>query len=133
MRNVCCLALLLGAVLAAGCSSGDRVGVQGMVKYDGEPIAIGTITFLPTEGKGVKCGGRIENGRYTVEPRFGPTPGLHRVEIHWARPTGRKYKNEFGEVFDVTEEGLPDKYYKNSTLTATIEPRANVIDFSLER
>jgi hypothetical protein len=127
------MVLLLGVVVVAGCSSGDRVGVRGMVTYAGEPIAIGTITFLPTGEKGVKCGGRIENGRYEVEPRFGPMPGPHRVEIHWSRPTGQKYKNEFGEVFDKTQEGLPDKYHAKSILTATIEPGSNVFNYSLEK
>jgi hypothetical protein len=55
------------------------------------------------------------------------------VEIRWAKPTGETYKNAFGEVFDVTQEGLPDKYNSNSILTATIKSGANVIDFHLGR
>jgi hypothetical protein len=116
-----------------GCSSDSRVGIEGMVTYDGAPISIGTITFLPTVNHGIKCGGRIDNGRYKIEPQFGAMPGPHRVEIHWARPTGKTYKNEFGEVFDKTEEGLPDKYHKNSTLTADIKPGMNTFNFDLER
>jgi hypothetical protein len=107
--------------------------VAGSVRYDGQPVAVGTITFLPMDEKGVKCGGRIADGRYTIEPRFGPMAGPHRVEIHWARPTGKKKKNEFGEVFDVTQEGLPAKYNTKSKLTAQVKAEANTIDFDLEK
>jgi hypothetical protein len=48
------------------------------------------------------------------------------------RFSGKKYRNEFREEFDVTREGLPDKDHANSALTATIKPGANVIDFDLE-
>jgi hypothetical protein len=104
-----------------------------MVTYAGQPIPIGTITFLPADQKGIKCGGRIENGRYEIEAEFGPMPGTHRVEIRWAKPTGQKYKNEFGEVFDRTQEGLPDKYHAKSILTAEIKPGANTLDFNLDK
>jgi len=126
-------ALLLAAAGVWGCSSDSRVGVEGKVTYAGEPIAVGSITFLPTNEKGIKSGGVIANGAYKVEPRFGPNPGPHRVEIRWAKPTGKKYKNEFGEELDVRREGLPDKYHTNSNLTADIKPGVNVIDFNLEK
>jgi hypothetical protein len=124
--------LLLGAAALTGCSGG-RSGVEGLVTYGGEPIPIGTITFLPAGDKGIKCGGRIENGRYKVEAKFGPLPGPHRVEIRWAKPTGEKYKNEFGEVFDRTREGLPAKYHSESILTADIKSGMNKLDFNLDK
>jgi hypothetical protein len=133
IRLVGALVLLLGAAALPGCSSEGRSGVQGTVTYDGQPIPVGTITLLPTGEKGIKCGGRIENGHYQIEPRFGPMPGPHRVEIRWAKPTGKKYKNAFGEVFDVTSEGLPDKYHAHSRLTAMIKSGANVLNLSLAK
>ena len=126
-------AVLLAAAGVLGCSSDSRVGVTGMVTYLGEPVAVGTITFLPTAQNGIKSGGLIEKGAYKVEPQSGPQPGPHRVEIRWAKPTGKKFKNEFGEELDVRQEGLPDKYHANSTLTADIKAGANVIDFQLEK
>jgi hypothetical protein len=124
-------ALLFGAAGVSGCSP-RRVDVTGTVRYAGKPLPLGSIAFLPTSETGFKCGGRIENGVYKIEHRFGPAPGPHRVEVRWVKPTGKKYKNEFGEEFDVMTEGLPDKYHVNSTLTATVKPGANVIDFDLE-
>ena len=100
--------------------------MKGTVTYNGPPLAVGTITFVPTGKKGIKCGERIENGHYQIDPPFRPMPGPHRVEIRSDKPTGKKYKNEFGEVFDVTREGLPDKYHSwkktVSPLTAAIFP-----------
>jgi hypothetical protein len=124
--------ILFCMAVSVGCSSGGRNGVEGSVRYAGVPIAVGTITFMPVGEGGIKCGGRIENGHYQVEPQFGPVAGLHRVEIHWAKPTGKSYKNEFGEVFDVTEEGLPEKYHAKSILTRTVKSGPNVFDFELE-
>ena len=126
-------ALLLGVGGLLGCSSDNRVGVEGTVTYDGQPIPLGSITFLPLGEGGIKSGDRIVNGVYKVEPRFGPMPGPHRVEIRWNKPTGKKYKNEFGEELDRTQEGLPGKYHTNSILTAEIKPGKNIIDFHLEK
>jgi len=125
--------LLLAAAVVLGCSSGSRTGVQGTVTYGGQPLAVGTITFIPTAEQEIKCGGLIENGAYKVEPEFGPSPGPHRVEIRWAKPTGKKSKNEFGEELDIRQEGLPDKYHANSTLTADIKSGDNVLNFALEK
>jgi hypothetical protein len=133
MRWIILTALLFVVTGMLGCSSGSRVGVEGKVTYAGEPLHFASITFLPTDEKGIKAGGFIANGAYKVESRFGPNPGPHRVEIRWAKPTGKKYKNEFGEELDVRREGLPDKYHTNSILTADIKSGNNVIDFNLEK
>jgi hypothetical protein len=124
---------LLTAALTAGCSGAKRVAVEGMITYDGMPIPIGTITFVPTFENGIKAGGRIENGHYELAADYGLFPGPHKVEIRWAKPTGKKYKNEFGEEFDRTQEGLPDKYHSHTTLTADIKPGVNRVDFNLEK
>jgi hypothetical protein len=133
MRGIHLITLLLATAGFLGCSSGSQVGVEGKVTYAGEPLHFASITFLPTDEKGIKAGGLIANGAYKVEPKYGPRPGPHRVEIRWQKPTGKKYKNEFGEELDVRREGLPEKYHTNSTLTADIKPGNNVIDFNLAK
>jgi hypothetical protein len=127
------LSLFVAAVVAAGCWGAKRVAVEGAVTYDGAPIPVGTITFLPEFDNGIKAGGRIENGRYQLDTKFGLVPGPHKVEVRWAKPTGKKYKNEFGEEFPVPQEGLPDKYHSNTILKADIKPGANHLDFPLEK
>jgi hypothetical protein len=123
---------LICVALAAGCPSG-QTSVEGDVTYDGQPIAIGRILFVPEETDAMKRGGRFENGHYKLEPPEGPPPGKHRVEIHWLKPTGQTRRNEFNEVLPVLEEGLPDKYHQDSTLTATLKPGKNVVDFRLNK
>lgn len=115
----------------AGCSS--ATSVEGDVTYDGQPIAIGRILFEPDDPKAIKRGGRFENGHYKLVPPEGPPPGNHKVRINWLKPTGKTYRNEFNEELPRLEEGLPDKYHKDSTLTATVKPGRNVIDFRLEK
>src|SRR5436190_18496175 len=94
-------ALVALAAGAVGCSSSGAAAVEGKVNYGGEPIDVGTITFIPKSDAGIKTGGLIDNGAYRVDAKFGTAPGTHRVEIRWAKPTGKKSKNEFGEEIQV--------------------------------
>ena len=132
MRSVICYALLLGAVSLTGCSFESRASVEGRVTYAGKPLDVATITFLPTSEEGIKCGGIIENSQYKIESKFGPKPGPHRVEIRWAKPTGKKSRNEFGEEIENRKEGLPEKYHVGSSLKADIKLGKNIVDFQLE-
>src|SRR5687768_16985261 len=104
MRCFLLAALVTLAAGSAGCSSSGAAAVEGKVSYGGEPIDVGTITCLPQSSAGVKTGGLIESGVYIVEAKVGPAPGLHRVEIRWAKPTGKKFKNEFGEDIQKRQE-----------------------------
>lgn len=133
MQRIFGTALLLVVTCIAGCSSENRVAVEGKVTYAGQPLDVGTITFLPASGEGVKCGGLIENGQYSVERELGLGPGQHRVEIRWSKATGQKSRNEFGEEIAVRQEGLPSKYHTDSTLTAEVKSGDNVLDFNLEQ
>src|SRR5438477_10640578 len=116
--------------VVAGCFAKRQAEVEGTVTYDGQPLGVGNITFIPTSGDekagAVKRGGRIESGHYKLE--FDPVPGEYRVEVRWSKPTGKTYKNEFGDTYPVAQEGLPDKYHANSTLTATLKSGKNVVD-----
>jgi hypothetical protein len=132
LRTVGWAALLIGTTGLTGCSPGEA-RVEGTVRYAGKPLPLGSIAFVPMMEGGVARGGRIEQGVYKTERGYGPVPGEYRVEIRWVKPTGKKYKNEFGEEHDVMQEGLPDKYHANSTLTTTIKPGSNVLDFDLEK
>ena len=85
---------ILGLVsCVAGCSKEGGAALEGKVSYEGEPIDVGTITFLPASGSGIKGGGLIENGSYQVDPKLGLGTGPHRVEIHWTKGTGKKFRS----------------------------------------
>jgi hypothetical protein len=123
------LALILGT---AGCSGGAAT-VTGEVTYDGTSVQSGAVTFIPVgNDKAKKVGGQIVDGKYTIEPTAELAPGSYKVEIHWRKPTGKKYKSDSGE-YDVTEEGLPAKYHDKTTLTAEVKSGVNVIDFKLAK
>src|SRR5687767_5252868 len=107
------MAASLLVAAGAGCSSDHRAQVQGKVSYGGEVLDVGTITFIP-KSEGNKSGGLIDQGVYTIDAKVGPAPGPHRVEIRWAKPTGKKSKNEFGEELNIRQEGLPEKYHAKS-------------------
>jgi hypothetical protein len=128
-------AVVLIALAASipGCSSSGAAAVEGKVSYGGEPIDVGSIAFIPTAEGGTKSGGLIDRGTYRIEAKVGPAPGPHRVEIRWAKATGQKRKNEFGEEIQRRQEGLPEKYHSQSTLTAEIKAGKNLIDFELEK
>jgi hypothetical protein len=123
---------LNGLICTAGCGS-RQASVEGDITYDGQPIGVGRILFEPEDPKAIKRGGRFENGHYKLVRPEGPPPGKHRVVINWLKPTGKTTRNEFNEQQPVLEEGLPDKYHKETTLTATIKPGNNVVDFRLEK
>lgn len=50
--------------LAAGCGGG-KGSVSGTVTLDGQPLPVGNITFLPSNGPGAT--GPIEDGKYSVK------------------------------------------------------------------
>jgi hypothetical protein len=67
----------LALLVLSGCG-GSGVGVRGEVTYEGQPVEKGSITFLPTDGKGQPSGAAITNGRYSLDAIM---PGLKVVQI----------------------------------------------------
>jgi len=67
---------VLGICGFAGCEASTTV--SGNVTYEGEPVASGWITFLPSGGQGTEAGAEIVNGSYTVEQI---EPGEKTVQI----------------------------------------------------
>ncbi len=71
------LVALAGLLLVStGC--GNSASVSGKVTYNGQPVKVGSITFLPADGQGPSAGGVITDGAYQIE---GMTPGEKNVEI----------------------------------------------------
>ena len=128
-----CLALL------SGCGGVEGRGtVKGTVRFDGEPIAEGSIQFSPTGGnKGPAAGATIENGEYFIPAEKGPPVGLNRVEIRAVRKTGRKVTppQTFGgppQPVDELVQFIPPQYNEQSTLEKDVAAGQNVFDFDLE-
>ena len=78
-------------------------------------------------------GGVIQDGKYTLPEEKGATAGKYRVEISWLKVTGKQLKDaETGEMYDERVEALPDKYHKNSELTAEVPSEDEHLRFCLE-
>jgi len=79
--------ILLAACLAVvgGCRPGGvtRYDVSGTVTFAGEPVRVGTITFVPTKGNtGPGGSAAIRDGRFdTATGQRGPTGGPHTAVI----------------------------------------------------
>jgi hypothetical protein len=122
----------------AGCGSSKYSGekrypLAGEVTFEGQPIDVGSISFIPDGDKGRPSGGVITDGKYDVPEEKGANAGKHRVEIHWLKRTGRKLKDvESGEMYDERREALPDKLHTNSELTVEVPLPENRHDFKLK-
>ena len=125
-------------VLFAGCGgakySGDkRYPVAGEATFEGQPIDLGSISLIPTGGKGLPSGGVITDGKYEVPEEKGPTAGTYRVEIHWLKRTGKKLRDaDTGEMYDERREALPHKLHTNSELSIEVPLPKNRHDFTLK-
>jgi hypothetical protein len=130
--------LILAAFLA-GCGQRDYSGpprfpLSGKVTYDGQPIDLGSISFLPIDGDQQRVsGGYIENGIYAVPEAQGANAGKYRVEIRWQKATGKKIGDPHsGEMVDQRAEGLPPKFHKDSELSAEVSAKQTKFDFDLK-
>lgn len=130
--------LALAALAVAGCGRDypgpKRYPISGRVSYDGEPIDMGTISFLPADA-GSQCvsGGQILDGVYSVAEGRGANAGAYRVEIRWSKKTGKKYFDSFSQQMeDERKEGLPPRFHKDSNLTAEVSASNTNFDFDLK-
>ncbi len=130
------VAAAVALALVAGCDTGPRSAVEGTVTYDGQPVDVGGIAFIPigsdAEGR-VRATGPIKDGHYELDSRKGPLPGNYRVEITWQKKTGKKVTIEFGHKKDETVQVIPDKYNTKSELTVEIKPGRNTLPFDLNK
>lgn len=134
-RTIVCLAV---SAALAGCGSakysGDkRFPLSGDVTFNGEPVDIGSISFIPDGGKGRASGGVITDGKYAVPEEKGATAGSYRVEISWLKRTGKKLRDaESGEMYDERREAIPKSIQANRELTIEVPLPKNRHDFNLK-
>ena len=120
------------AALVAGCSSeaGPKLHtVSGTVKFDGQPLKEGRITFQMTGPGGRSYTGPITDGAYKVQAEAGSA----RVEIIASRPIPGKFDKSNGTPEQMGEMYIPKKYNSASTLKADIKPESQEIPFDLTK
>jgi hypothetical protein len=122
----------------AGCGGpkykGDqRFPLSGSATLDGQPIDLGSISFVGGDATKTRfSGGVITDGKYDVPEENGPTAGKYRVEISWLKRTGKQLKDAESGMYDERIEALPEKYNKNSELSADVPAPDNTYNFDLK-
>lgn len=129
MRTVRARAACIFAVVAllAGCDSGPPTGdVSGTASYEGVPIAEGSITFFPEDGKGPTAGDVIVDGKYSVKK---VPVGIAKVQISSSKEVGKKkvYDAPNSPEMPVKIDPLPEKYKDpiNTELRFDVRPGQN--------
>ena len=130
--------LAMSMVLMTGCGgspAANRAAVRGKVTLDGEPVNGGRISFIPT-GQGPQSGTVIKDGTYEISQDLGVAIGENRVEIRWAKETGRTVLNPFGDAsmgkIAEAKEVMPPRYHETSELKASVKEGDNEVNFDLK-
>lgn len=135
LRSLLCqdasLLAILWSAIALGCSpSPPTVGpkkhsIEGIIRFNAEPLSSGQIVFIDVEGDPPRqYGAAIVAGAYKTEV----TPGSKRVEI-----TAREQSDSSsGDPGANLTQIIPERYNTQSTLTAEVAEGENKnIDFEL--
>lgn len=117
------LALPVGMLLAlAGCKEPEagKYEITGTVHFKGQPLALGSIRFIPLARGGASSGAQILNGKFVVRKSGGLAPGMYRVEIRSSSvsaPAGE----EAGEPGPEGKDPIPPKYNDATTLEIEVK------------
>ncbi len=134
IRNRWCrlLASIAGCVVwiaTLGCADDGMVQVAGTVSMNGQPIAQGTIGFIPADMQGATAETVIEDGSYSVRiPR-----GEKNVVIHGYEKVGERFPwGKDNPPADVLKEIVPKEFNEGSTLTFSANANDSEANFELK-
>lgn len=145
------MGLALALAMVSGCESKPKaaygslglVSVNGRVTLNGQPLAQAVITFDDVQDGTFSYGQTDSGGNYTLQldsDMRGVKPGKKIVRISTARKIlGLNSSEEGGESSldgdavkpETAKELVPDKYYKNSELTAEVSSSKRTFHFDL--
>jgi hypothetical protein len=135
-RASLCALFLFGFLLLVGCGSSGtaRYRVTGKVKYKGEPLKTGTITFRSIDGLH-NGAGNIVNGDYDLPAVSGLPAGKYQVTISSPDPKGPAAPagDMPGDSSALPKDLLPAKYNTSTELSAEVKAESsNEINFDLK-
>ncbi len=125
-------------LMGAGCGpSGPELReVTGTVTVNGKPVTGAVLTFVPVAGGSPSYGATDREGKYRLaftDTKFGAMVGEHEVEIAANKISASERAEMKAQGMEVPEQQvtIPKKYREKGALKATVERKANVIDFPL--
>jgi hypothetical protein len=122
--------LLLSGMLLLAAGWKSEPTVTGMVRLDGQPLAKGSIRFIPVKDTTTGSGGgnTIHQGKYQIVK--GLTAGKYKVEISGTRTVpGKKMRNPVGlDLIPAEEEIVFADYDQNRE----VGPGLKTYDFELK-
>lgn len=130
-----CLTMMVPGI---GCNRQDtsRGEITGEVTLDGQPLEQGSLLFTPTDGaRGVVTGGPINNGKYALSAKDGPSIGWNRVEIRAVRKTGKMAQKPMapaGEMVEEYAEAIAARFNSASTLNVEVKSGENTANFDVK-
>jgi hypothetical protein len=112
--------LLVALLVLPGCGDKSTSQVSGLVKFDGQAIPEGAISFYPVDGKTRTAGGQIKDGNYSVKV---PVATMI-VRISMPKVVGKKklYNAPNSPERPLTAEALPARYNSQSELKLDVTP-----------
>lgn len=115
-----CGLVMAGCGGRSGTPAPERAVVTGVVKFNGNLVKTGQISFLPQ--KGPVAMGPISEGAYRIDAKGGVPVGSCKVEILGYEETGKEVIVGAGGKKDKeTKQIIPTKYNTKSAVMVTIE------------
>lgn len=110
--------------------------VTGTVTVNGKPVAGAVLTFVPAAGGSPSYGATDHEGKYRLaftDTKFGAMVGEHDVEIAVNKLSAAERAEMKAQGMEVPDQqaSIPKKYREKGALKATVERKANVIDFPM--
>lgn len=121
------LSLLLTACGSAPSDQPELGTVSGVITMDGTPLANANVRFYPEKGR-ASAAKTDDSGSYElvyIRDEMGAMIGKHSVKVSTLDEDNDPFGNQGSET-------VPEKYNKQTTLEATVEPGDNTINFDLE-
>ncbi len=131
------LLLLFGCAFICGCGNQgpERATVSGTVTFNGRPVQLGFIRFVPSrETPAPVSGAEIHDGRYAVTAWGGVPVGTHKIEVlaHRAGQQGEAAPSPSGFLQTGGQQYIPEKYNTKSELGITVPVGSGKITKNLD-
>jgi hypothetical protein len=133
-----CITLL--AVAASGCGRGgkqipNRVPVSGRVTLAGQPLAYGTVQFVPESPEGHSAMATIKAGSFTLasaESFPGVVKGSYKVSIVSPQPIDPSNRPSDPFSPEANKSNIPNRYGNIETSGLAVEVNAPIRDLTFD-